>query len=107
VSRSQRRKGIDGEREVARLMEGYGYTLRGLESGGDWIAVGGSLPLAVEVKRQEVLRIPLWQRQALADRVPGTLPLVAFRASRSAWWGMSPLEEMLGALKADAPDLGR
>jgi len=88
VSRRERDKGLKGEAEVRRLLERYGFTVRGLEGGGDHLAVGFGLSLHVETKRQEVLRLPLWSRQALAEAPPGSLPLVAFRQNRAEWHGL-------------------
>lgn len=90
MSESERRKGLTGEGEVARLLRKQGFMVRGLEGEGDWLALGYGLTLHVECKRQEVARPWLWQAQALAEAPPGTLPTVWFRRSRSIWWVMAP-----------------
>jgi hypothetical protein len=98
VSASERRKGIAGEREVAAMLREAGFTVRGLEGEGDWLALGDSLVLHVECKRQEVARPWLWGEQALAEAPPSTLPLVFFRRSRSPWWVMSPAAALVPVL---------
>lgn len=98
MSGKERRKGVAGEREVAALFREHGFTVRGLEGRGDWLAIGNGHLINVETKRQEVARPWAWQEQALADAVPDSLPLVAFRRSRSRWWGMSPLDGLLAGL---------
>jgi len=112
VTESSRRKGLTGEREAADLFEDAGWTLRGYESGGDWLAVPGPLnevgfdgmhfraankphPLHVEVKRAERLKLPEWIRQAEAEAVPGSVPCVVFRASREPWRIVMRLEDYL------------
>lgn len=90
MSRSERDKGRKAEREVANLLAALGWTVRGLEGSGDWLAIKDGRTLHVEVKRQEVLRLPLWTRQALAEAPAGTTPVVAFRQSRQPWWVVVP-----------------
>lgn len=88
------------------MLRAHGFEVRGLEAGGDFLAtvtavtVDGSAPLtlAVESKWQNVARPWAWQAQSLRDRVPGALPVIAFRRDRSLWWGMSPLDELLAEL---------
>lgn len=94
MSASERRKGLRGEHEVRRLLEAHGFDVRGLESGGDWLAFGHGLILQPETKWQETARVWLWQDQASMDAVAGALPLVAFRKSRREWWAMAPLEPL-------------
>jgi hypothetical protein len=101
VSGASRRKGLTGEREVADLFERAGWTVRGLESSGDWLAFrGGPLPelpaLHLEVKRQERLRLPEWLEQAKAEAPPLVAPVVVFRQSRGEWYAALPLTELLG-----------
>jgi Holliday junction resolvase len=98
VSRRERAKGLAGEREVAELLRAGGFTVRGLEGAGDWLAFADSLTLHVETKRQENARPWLWIAQAEAEAPAGTLPIVAFRRSRMPWWGMAPLGPLVTAL---------
>ena len=98
VTASERRKGLVGEAEVAALYRLAGFEWRGLEAEGDGLALGFGTTHHVEVKRQEVARPWAWQVQAVVDAPPHTLPVVAFRRSRSPWWAMTPLDELLAAL---------
>lgn len=95
MSNSERRKGLVGEREVAEILRSYGFAVRGLESSGDWLALGHGVTLHVESKRQEVARPWAWGAQAIAEAPAGTLPVVAFRRSRSPWWAQVPLADLL------------
>jgi hypothetical protein len=101
VSGASRRKGLTGEREAADIFEANGWTVRGLESSGDWLAFqagdsGFRVALHVEVKRQERLRLPEWLAQAKAEAPPGVPPVVVFRQSRGEWYAALPLTELLG-----------
>lgn len=82
---SQRVKGRRGEREVAKILEAHGFTVRGLESGGDHVAVRAGLTLHVEVKRQERGFRASWARQARDEAQPGHVPVVIYRRSREPW----------------------
>ena len=98
MSRRERAKGVRGEREVYDLLEAHGFTVRGLEGSGDHLAIGHGLTLHVETKRQEVARPWLWFEQASTEAPGGTIPLVAFRRSRSPWLALVELETFAGAL---------
>lgn len=103
MSNRERRKGVVGEREVAEILRSYGFTVRGLEGAGDWLALGHGVTLHVESKRQEVARPWAWGEQAIREAPAGTLPVVAFRRSRSPWWAQVPLSDLLAVLaKANA-----
>lgn len=105
VARAERDKGARGEREVAAIFRGHGFDCDrtpnsgGLRFRGD---LYGNVPLHVEVKRQEVLRLPLWMRQAEADAGDLT-PVVAFRQSGGRWYAALPLDDLAGLV---APRLG-
>jgi hypothetical protein len=111
----ERRKGIEGEREVRALYETHGYEVRGLEAGGDHMAVLHGLtsltampgtdsmirrPLTVhsEVKRAETARVWAWWEQASAETPPGSLTVIAFRRSRSPWLALANLDALASAL---------
>ena len=99
---ASRRKGLAGERECADVFIDAGWTLRGLQSSGDWLAFkprGGKWPaLHVEVKRQERLRLPEWLQQAEAEAPPGVPPVVVFRQSRGRWYAVVALDDLLGMI---------
>ena len=105
MSRAQRDKGLKGEHEAAGLFVQAGWVLRGLESSGDWLAVNGygfgrervagDTTLHLEIKRQEVLRVPLWLRQARDEAPPGVPPVLVFRQNRGEWYACLPLADLL------------
>lgn len=102
MGNAQRQKGLAAERQVFQVLVHHGFTVRGLESAGDWLAflpAHGELPaltLHVEVKRHEVLRLPLWTRQAVAEAPLGVLPVVIFRKSRQPWQAVLPEKWIAG-----------
>jgi Holliday junction resolvase len=99
---SSRRKGVRGEREVARIFEAAGFTVRGLEASGDHLViVGPGRPLHIETKRQERLQLPMWLRQAANEAPAVAVPIVAFRQTGSQWYACLPLHD-LAALLAGA-----
>ena len=86
MSKSQRDKGLRGEREVAKAFELAGFPVRGLEGSGDHLVVcSADLTLHVESKRHEALRMGDWSKQAEAEAPQGTVPVVAYRRSREPW----------------------
>lgn len=92
---ASRRKGVAGEREVAALLERYGFTTRGLEASGDTLAFHrAGLVLHVETKRCETARPWAWLAQAEADTPAAVVPVVAFRRSRSKWYAMIALDDL-------------
>ncbi len=102
MSASERRKGVLGEQEVARAFRAVGFDCDRVPNSGGLRVKGdlaGSVPAHVEVKRQEVLRLPLWLRQARDEAPPGVTPVVAFRQSRGEWYAALPLDH-LAALMA-------
>jgi Holliday junction resolvase len=102
-----RRKGVVGEREVARIFQAAGFDVRGLEGLGDHLIVPGvsldrwsgrSLTLHVEVKRQERVQLPLWLHQAQAQTPQGALSIVAFRQNRDEWYAAHRLAQLVELL---------
>lgn len=100
-------KGIRGETEVAAIFRAAGFDCdRTPNSGGLRVRgdLTGSVPSHLEVKRQEVLRLPTWLRQAESEAPAGVTPVVAFRQNNGAWYAALPLEH-LAALMALADSL--
>jgi Holliday junction resolvase len=98
---SSRRKGVRGEREVARAFELAGFEVRNLEASGDHLLIGRiGRPLHIESKRQERLQLPQWLRQAATEAPAGAVPIVAFRQSRGSWYACLPLADLVGFLQA-------
>jgi Holliday junction resolvase len=104
MSNSERRKGAGGELEVAAIFRRAGFDCdRTPNSGGLRIKgdLAGTVPAHVEVKRQEVLRLPLWLRQAESDAPAGATPVVAFRQSHGQWYAALPLYRLAALLSVD------
>lgn len=98
MSAASRRKGLAGEREVADRFIAAGFDVRGLESSGDWLAIGRDATLHLEVKRQERLQLPAWLAQAKQEAPQGVPPIVVFRQNRGEWYACLPLEDLLRLL---------
>lgn len=83
MGRSQRRKGLEGEREFARLIGGRRVPLSGAQEGyhGDVVGMG----LTFEVKRRADGWRELYRWLEHADAV-------AVRADRAPWLVVIPLE---------------
>ena len=92
-----RGKGVTFEREVADAFEAAGYTVRGLESGGDHFAIDpDGLPVHIEAKRQERMRLPEWLEQQERDAPKGIRRVLVFRQSRKRAYAVVPLDQYLG-----------
>jgi hypothetical protein len=110
VSRMQRDKGARGEREVVDVFRSYfpdaavQRAAGGTEQQtGDLVRVPGAF---VSVKRQELLRLPLWIREAEAEVDGlGLVPVIAYRTNQGGpcpeWRGDLPLCD-LARLMAEA-----
>jgi Holliday junction resolvase len=96
MSAAERRKGAAGEREVAAIFRAHGFDCDRTPNSGGLRLRGdlyGTVPVHVEVKRQETLRLPTWLRQAEAECGDLT-PVVAFRQSRGRWYAALPLDAL-------------
>jgi len=99
--KGRRSKGVRGEREVAKIFEVGGFTVRGLEGSGDQLVMCNSkLTLHIEAKRQERLRLLEWSRQAESEVPQGALALVAYRPSREPWRVSMLLDDFVALLLA-------
>lgn len=98
MSGAARRKGLDGERELADRFIAAGWDVRGLESSGDWLAMRNGDTLHLEAKRQERLEVPKWIRQARDESPAGVPPLVCFRQNRGEWYVALTLADLLRLL---------
>jgi Holliday junction resolvase len=88
MGKMQRNKGAAGERELAKLLsdqlgaEVSRNLLQTREGGHDL----DGLPFALEVKRQEGLKINTWWKQAVTQsQTSGLAPALAYRQSRRPW----------------------
>lgn len=103
MGKAERRKGATGELEVAAVFREVGFDCdRTPNSGGLRIRgdLYGNVPAHVEVKRQEVARPWAWYEQARAEAPDDSLPIVAFRRSRSPWLAIVPLEALAAIMAA-------
>lgn len=101
MARASRDKGTRGELEVAALFRVAGFDCnRTPNSGGLHIAgdLVGDVPVHVEVKRAERLKLPEWLAQARDEAPAGVTPVVAFRRSREPWYAAIPLEALIALL---------
>lgn len=96
---NSRAKGIAFEREVAKAFEAAGYEVRGLESGGDWIAARDGQVVQVECKRAERLKLDEWLRQAGRDALLGVPHVLVFKKSRQPAYAVIPFDQYLQGLR--------
>lgn len=106
MGKPSRDKGGRGEREVAAIFQAHGFDCERVPNSGALRIKGdlyGTLPVHVEVKRQERIQLPAWLRQAAEEAPEGFPPLVAFRQNGEQWYGAAPLPFLVALLAvADA-----
>ena len=99
MSRSQQRKGADGERELATVLNKYGFqTARGgSQTFGTVPDVTGLPGIHIEVKRVERLNIGEAMTQAVKDseRFNDGMPTVFHRRNRQPWLVTMRLEDWI------------
>lgn len=100
---NSRRKGKDGELELARILKEHGYDCRRGQqycgSNGDADVTG--LPgIHIECKRVETLNIEKAMEQARNDAREGEIPAVFHRKNREGWKVTVSLEHFLSLYKA-------
>lgn len=101
MSRSERRKGQDGERAVARIVNAAGFKVTRTPDGGGFHVRGdlyGDVPALIEVKRQERLQLKQWIAETAAVAEPGEMPVVAWRQSHGEWRADLPLEDLVSLM---------
>ena len=89
MSRSQQRKGADGERELVKVLNEYGYPVErgGSQTFGRVPDITGLQGIHIEVKRVERLNITEAMAQAVrdSDRFQDGIPTVFHRRNRQEW----------------------
>jgi hypothetical protein len=105
VSATERRKGANGELEVAKILRAHGWIEAKRTSDGRAQVERGDIgdgPPQVywEVRRRESINIWACLAEAQAKALPGDTPVVAFRRNRSGWYAALPLEDLLMLLAA-------
>lgn len=85
---NSRTKGKVGERELAKILQGYGYDAHrgqqysGLLGDADVVGVDG---IHIECKRREQIQDEAFIQQAERDARKGEIPVVMYRRSREKW----------------------
>lgn len=96
---NSRRKGKQGELELAKFLREHGYTdaHRGqqFKGGGDSPDVVGIPGVHLECKRVEKGSLYDWLAQAQQDAAAGAMPVVAHRRSRKEWVAILSLTDFL------------
>lgn len=99
MGKAQQRKGANGERELARILAGYGYDLQrgGSLSFGEVPDLVGLPGIHIEVKRVERLNVPEAMSQSERDSkcFQDGAPTVFHRRSRSPWLVTMRLEDWM------------
>lgn len=101
MGKSQRAKGANAEREVANLLKEYGYEAkRGQVFNHQPDVICDELPIHIEVKRQEQIRLNDWFAQS-EEQSRGKIPSVVFRQSRKPWMIALKFEDFLNLLRGE------
>lgn len=99
MSKSQQRKGADGERELAAILREHGYTIMrgGSLSFGELPDLSGLPGIHIECKRVERLNIMEAMEQAIRDSedFKDGAPTVFHRRNRSTWLVTMRLDDWL------------
>lgn len=99
---NSRRKGAEGEREIAKILRGYGYDARrgqqysGANGDADVVGLPG---VHIEVKRVEALNIDKAMEQAITDAKPGEMPAVFHRKNGKEWKATVRLKDFIKLYK--------
>jgi Holliday junction resolvase len=102
--RRSRERGKRGERELAAFLTDQGFpATRGAQhrgGPGSPDVLCEALPLHLECKSTERLRLYEALAQARSEARPGAVPVVAHRANRKEWVAILLLEDLLDMLHA-------
>ena len=99
---NSREKGKRGERELARILRGYGYDSRrgqqycGANGDADVIGLPG---INFECKRVERLNLDDAMSQAKGDCKDGEAPVVMYRKNNAEWMVVQPLKDWIELYK--------
>ena len=99
MSRSQQKKGSDGEKELVEILTAHGYpvTWGGSQSYGGTPDVSGLHGIHIEVKRVERLNVPEAMEQSVIDSIKfrDGLPALFHRRNRKPWLVTMRLDDWL------------
>lgn len=103
MSASQRRKGAQGERELADFLSSVlgravKRKLGQARDGGDDIQIE---KFRIEVKRRRGIACEEWLEQAENSCKPGDLPIVMMRADGGEWMALMRLSDFLPMLSGE------
>lgn len=105
---NSRRKGADGERELSKVLKGYGFsTRRGQQyrGGGDSPDVVGLPGVHIECKRVEHLNIEKAMAQSRRDAEgTGEIPVVMHRKNYEGWKVTMDLDKFMNMYLAATCD---
>ena len=99
---NSRRKGAEGEREIANILKNHGYDARrgqqysGANGDADVVGLPG---IHIEVKRVEALNIDKAMEQAITDAKPGEMPAVFHRKNGKEWKATVRLKDFIKLYK--------
>lgn len=100
---NSRNKGKVGERELAKLLQEYGYNTRrgqqycGIAGNADVVGIDG---LHIECKRCEQVRDEVFLQQAERDAKEGEIPVVMYRRNHEEWKVTLRLEDFMTIYKS-------
>ena len=100
MSKMQREKGANAEREVVHILNRYGIPSRRGQVFNHEPDIVDDTPIHWEVKRQETTKIGEWYRQS-AEQCRGKIPVVVHRRSREDWMITMKLEDFLKLWKGE------
>ena len=101
---NSKRKGKDGELEIANILKPYGFDCRRSQqycgyADGSLADVIGLPGIHVEVKRVERINIDVCMEQAIRDCKDGEIPTVWHRRNRKPWYVTMRLEDWIELYK--------
>lgn len=100
---NSKRKGKEGELEVAHIFQDYGYDARRSQQfagiNGDADVVGVPY-LHLEVKRTQALHLDKAMEQSISDAKEGEIPIVVHRKDRQPWRVTLGLDDFMELFQA-------
>lgn len=109
IGRSSKRKGKNGELEVANLLKKFGYNARrssqycGNTGDAPDVRVEG-LPLHIEVKRTERFSWKYYTQAVNDSKASGETPVIFYRRSYAPWMVILSAEDFLQLMKKRRDD---
>lgn len=100
MGKMQREKGARAERQIVHILQEYGIDARRGQVFNGEPDVMSSLPIHIEVKRQETTKIHEWMKQS-QEQNRGLIPTVVHRRSREDWLITMKFEDFLQLLKGE------